>query len=432
MNVVQGSNAVLSFYKNGFLPFVCASTVNIGIDAAELPVRTIKTGAWKKVTYGQKSYAITLSGVLVYDSSNFSGWDMMDNLMTYAHVTFLLSFTHQDGTIKSLQGTAMVKKTSLAVKTGDVVKNDFELSGSGDLMYFNGLVPCPSAILTVTVGGQTAGDGIARITYTYNGPLYQVKYRVDAIGNWGYASVGTEIDIANLSLGTHSVELVPVCANGYEGAPFDQSFTMTQGLTCGLTVTSLTPTVTNANCDISVAFNTAPGAATLKYSVDGGAYQYINTPLSNPYVIHLTGLPIGSHSINVIPICANGVQGTGATQNFTITSNSTNSVINWSTTIFPPGSLLQIFKNGILVVSQTTTSAGGSFNAVTTDTIRAVLSTTGQPGRNGTLTVTDTTTSATLHSAGYNTGGSSSTFSDSYSFSPSNGDTYSISGIVGP
>lgn len=431
MNVIQGQNAILSIFKEEFIPFVCASDISIQITSGKVPIRTVGDGQWQKYTYQDLSYAITLSGVMVFDSNNWTGWDALDNQLNFLQVQFRISYQDDEGDIKSLQGQAMIETSSLKVTMGDVVKGDFGLQGNGALMYFDGLIPCDTTINTITVTGQTASDGIAHIAYTYTGAVYQVKYRIDSSGDYTYSLVGTPIAIPGLSLGSHSIEIIPICANDYEGNGAVQSFVMAGTLTCTLAVSSITVTPTGSNASVSVAFGASPTGSSLKYSVDGGPFVYYIGTLTNPTVLPtLTGLAIGAHTIQCIPVCGNGAQGTGMTQSFNITSSSTLSTVNWSYTVFPPGSTFQVFKNGTLVASGSGSNASGSFTANSGDTIHAQLSTS-QSGRTGTLTITDTTISSVLHNNSYTTS-SPATVSDMFTFTATGGDSYTINGTVSP
>lgn len=428
MNLIQGKDAVLSFYKNSFLPFVCSSTVTIDLTGDELPIRTLGSGKWKGVTYQNLGYSISLSGVLVYDIANFSGWDMLENQLNFLHVQFRLSYTHGDGTVKSFQGYCMVKSTTFTSPVSDVVKDDFALTGNGELMYFDGFVPCPSTIATITVTGQTAADGIIHVTFTYTGAPYQAKYRVDNTGAYTYVAIGPTIDIPGLPIGGHSIEIIPVCQNNYEGTPLSQTFVITQNLTCALVISSITVAGTGP---VTVSNNYTPLTAmsvNMKYRVDGGAWVITN--LQN--VIGLGGLTIGSHAIEEVPICSNGVEGTGLVQSFSVTTGSVSATINWSNAFIPGGTtLLSIYKNGVLIVNQVVTGSG-TFTALNTDSIKAVLSVNFSGNRDTTLIVRDQTISVDLYNNFVITTPGSPSGMLQFTFSPTGGDTYLISGNITP
>lgn len=351
---IQGKDAILSFYKNDWLPFVCSSDITIGITANKVAIRAPGDGPWKKYTYQDVEYTLTLSGILQFDDNNFTGWDMLNNQLGFMHVQFRCSFDDENGDVKSVQGFAMIETSNLSSSVGALVKNDFNLVGSGKLILFDGFDPCPTAINTITVTGQTASDGIIHVTYTYSGGLYQIKYRLDGEGEYVYALADVQLDIPGLSVGNHFIEIVPVCINGFEGTGLIQDFAVTQSLTCSSVITSIVIT-TGAGAS---ATNTHTGAATqMKYRIDGGAWVYASITSS----ISLAGLSVGNHTMEEIPVCANNVEGSGMVQPFTISASPSQSATHYDFTNGTVGRtsiIMSIFVNGVLTVSDNSTQSG--------------------------------------------------------------------------
>lgn len=436
MGFIQGTDAVMQFYKNDFIPFVCSTKIGIEIESELIPVRTKNDGHNKKFRQKNIGYKVTLSGILKFDEDNWTGWDFLDAQLGFVPVDFRCTFTDDEGNVRSIQGQVVIETSSLDINPADVVKHDFSLQGNGALMIFDGTVPCPSSIDSVTITGQTSVDGIIHVNYTYSGPLAQVKYRIDNMGVWAYADAGTIIDIPGLAIGDHTLNLIPVCVNGFEGDEVDTNFSITLTLSCTLGVTSIVPTVTGSSVSFVINFNALPGAgAYIKYRInDGsgfGAFVNVTGPLANPMTKVISGFVNGNYTIEIVPVCSNGVSGTGATQAFSVVASSTISVINWDVSIFPPNSLLSIYKNGALMVNQNT-SGSGSFSANAGDTIRSVLSTSGTFPRDGSLTTTDNTTATTLDSRNYLTDSLHTFGTVEFTFHPGGGDTYTVHAAVSP
>lgn len=430
-NTIQGSGVVLSFYKDTFLPYKCFSSIRINLSTDSQGVATIKDGHWAKSRYKGLNWTVDLSGPLMIDTDNFTGFDLFENQLGFVNAIMLCSFTDSANNIKSVQGEVLISASAFSVDPGNLVKDDISMIGYGELKYFDGVVPCPTSIDSITVTGQTAADGIIHVTYTYTGPVYQVKYRTDNIGPYSYALIGDQIDIPGLSLGEHSIQIIPVCTNNYEGAEDSASFTITQNMTCSLAVTSITPVITGSAANITVVFNASIATAVIKYSVDGGALQnFIGITGPTSLTIHLTGLSIGTHTIRVVPYCSNQVPGTDMTQGFNVTSNPTLSTINWTGSFVAAGSNLSIYKNGILVVS-TGANNSGSFTALNTDSVRSVLTTPHSfITRSGRLKTTDSTTTVVLNNQTYIVNPFNPFGSVEYTFGPVNGDTYLIEGTI--
>jgi hypothetical protein len=312
----------------------------------------------------------------------------------------------------------MITGLNFGASAGAVVKNDVNLLGDGELMFYDGLIPCDSSVDSITVDGQTDEDGIVSVTFTYSGSPYQVKYQIDGAGMWFIALVGPTIDIPGLALGDHTIEMIPVCLNGYEGEGLSKDFEVTQNLTCAITTTSIT--INDDNTIAAIVFSATPG--TYKYRIDSGTWFTVPGTSTN---LPIGTTPPGDHTLEVVPICSNGISGTGTTQNFTVDSRPTTTTIAYSLSNFPySGNYLQIYVNGILRQNLTATGSG-SFIVNVGDSVRADLNSP-EPthARAMTLQVTDTTTSTVIftHSAS-----SPNTFG--YTFTVGN-DNYSIVGTI--
>jgi hypothetical protein len=414
--IIQGKMAVLSFWNDAWLPFVCSTDVSISMDSTILPIRTVGDGHWKKVTYQDASYSLSLAGTLMYDPTNWTGFDFSDNWLSFFDMRFRLAFTDEQGDIKSYQGYVVISNQTLSYNPGSVVKTSLTLPGNGELQIFDGLIPCPSTITGITVAGQTGGSGIVTITYTYTGAPYQVKYRIDGVGNYIYALVGTSLVIPGLSLGNHSVEIIPVCQNGYEADDgTSQAFQVTQGLTCAAVCTGITITSTSA----TPAFTGSP--ANYLFVLDGGTPMIL--PASSP--IPIAGLSVGSHSITVTPMCSNNMLGTPFTQPFTVSSQPAQSIVNYTYATWVAGNIFQIYVNGILNVSMTS-GGSGSITVPTGAIVKGVLQGINNAGSTATLQTVDSTTSTVLDNRS-----GTVPITLQYSFT-ANGDTYAINPAVTP
>lgn len=412
---IQGQDAVLSFYTNDWIPFVCSSDISVTITANKAQVRTAGDGHWKKYSYQDTEYAITLSGVLKFDDANFTGWDMIDNMLNFNNILFRCSFDDQNGDVKTIQGYCMIETTTIGWSQGNLVKNDFQLQGTGKLDIFDGLIPCPTVITTITVDGEEADDGIVHISYTYTGDSYQVKYRIDGTGDYAYALGAAVIDVPGLSVGDHSVEIIPVCLNGYEGTGLIQDFIVTRALIC-------TSAITAINIAGGAATNISTGAATqMKYRIDGGTWVMALITDSIP----VGTLAVGNHTIEEVPVCSNGVSGTGFVKNFTISVQPAQSIINYLfifSGLPAPLTTFNIYVNGILSVSSSSPGSG-SLSAPLSATITATISC-GNSGKHMRMQVSDQTTSTALFDQT-----KPSPDSVSYLFT-TNGDTYFISQTI--
>lgn len=394
--VIKGRLAVLAFFKDTWQTYACCTDVTLSMNSTELQDRTPGDGHWKSVVYQDNSYSIALGGVVIWDPTDtqWTDFDFVDNWLNNNHVQFRLTFIDTDsGAIKSFQGSVMISGHDLAYNSMNNVKGSLTLPGSGALKYFDGYIPCPAVLSTVTITGQTAADGIIHIAYTYTGTPTQIKYRIDGIGNYIIVAIDQAIAIPGLSVGAHTYELILGCQNGYDvDTSTTGSFSVTQALTCSAACTAIG---TGFIGSMKVATPTFTGSpATFKWSVDGGSISVLT--VGN--VVPIGGFPVGAHSITITPTCANGVDGTPFTQAFTNTSSPTSSVINWSLfSLTATDNVLTILVNGIIVA---TITGSGTHTGNTTvpigANVQARLNVNNLSGQNGTLTTVDNTTSTTL------------------------------------
>lgn len=264
-NAIQGKDAVLSFLKEIYLPYVCATNFSIEFTGTTIPDRTSSSGRWDSSEYQTIGYIINLSGVLVFDTDNFDSDEIIKNMIQFSYLKFRVNFTAADGTIKSYQGTCTVDSASLSMAVADVVKGSFKLTGRGEPMRFNGLVPCDSAITDILFSGLSDPSGTVTITYTYTGLPYQVKYRADGAGPYLYALVDQPIVLYGQSVGLHLFEIIPVCSNDYDGTALQKDYTVTKDLSCSAEISDI------AISDSYSASNThTVGVTTMQYRIDGG------------------------------------------------------------------------------------------------------------------------------------------------------------------
>lgn len=431
-NTIQGKNVVLSFFKDSFLGYKCFESISIAVETEDEASATVGDGHWAKLRYKGLSWSVNLSGPLMTDIDNYTGFDIFEHQLGFVNVLMLCSFYDSEGNIKSVQGEALVSSTSFEINATSLVKVPTVLKGSGELKYFDGTIPCPTSVDSISVTGEDSADGIVTITYTYTGPVYQVKWRANGSGPYFYSLVGEDIVIPGLPVGGNTVEIIPVCTNGYEGTGDETTFTITHALSCALSVDTIVPDITGSTVILTITFSGDISTATYKYQIDDGTGFGSFTTKTGPFTGDadnlVLSLPIGDYNINIIPICANGVEGTNGTQVFSVTSSSTISTINYIFAAIPGGSPnFRVYKNGLLMVNLSA-SASGSFTANTGDVILGQVSVT-QSGRDMTLTETNDTTSATIYNHSQITGGGTTT--DSHSFT-ANGDTFTVHGVISP
>jgi len=424
MNTIQGTNVTLSLMKDDWCAYMCASSISLSVNAEVLPIRTIGDGHFAKNTYQSLSWGIDVSGLAILNDvgdTNWTSFDMLVNQLNFAHVRARIAFQDANGDIKSIDGWVMISSLTFNATVNALTKGDASMISNGELRYYDGLIACDATIVGITPAGTTDPDGNMTFTYGYTGSPNSVKYRLDDTGPWTIQAIATTISINGVSNGDHFITIVPICDNGYESdTSTSQSFTMTRGMTCSGTITDITITTTSATPVVGVA-----GAPTYQYRIDGGTWFTKNLlPSIDP--VSLSSLSTGSHTIEMKPLCSNGVNGTGFIKTFSYTAPST-STINWQfSNAGASTGFFKIWVNGVLTVSVTGINSG-TFSVPNGAT---VLSQTGVNLHNGidvTLTTVDSTTSTTIDTR--NTGAPGNV-SFTIPTVDVNGDTFLITGAT--
>ncbi len=425
---VQGKDATLWFQKDGeFVPYMCASDITITIETEEVAIRTLGDGHYKKYASQSLSWKVDLNGLLQFDADNFTAFDIVDAQRNFVNVIVRVTFDDLTGNEKTIQGNAVVKTSALSASAGELVKADFNLLGSGAFLWFDGTVSCDTS---ASFDGTTeAGDGSGDTTiyYVYSGAVNQVKYRLNGTGDYIFSSAGVNIFYAGLAAGLYSIEVIPLCQNGNEGVGFTQLFVVTRGGSCNLAITSIELSDDQTQLLITVNNPDDETSGTYQYSIDGGTFFSKNL-LPDPDPIDVSGLAFGDHTVDVVPFCSSGVLGSDLSGDFTIDSQPSQSVVNWTFNNDPfSGNQFWIYVDGVMVINETAADLGNSINVNVGQVVRVVLQCTATGGARGvSLQTVNSTTSTTLNSQ---SGRSPQTFIFSWT---ADGSTYQVGANITP
>lgn len=412
---------MISVFTDDWVPFVCGTDVTVAVDATKVSIRTKGDGPWRKYTYQDIGFAITLSGLLTYENVDFSGWDFLDNQTNFLEILIRCTFIDDAGDTRTVQGKVLIENTTFSYSPGTLVKNDLQLTGNGKMDIFNGYVPCSSVVNTITVGGQTAADGIMHISYTYFGEVYQIKYRLDGTGDYVYALADEVLNIPGLAIGSdHSIEIIPVCSNGFEGTSLSTNFEVTQSQTCDGVITDIIINFLRA-----VAVFT--GSATqMKYRINSGPWfvRTINSP------VNLGVLAPGSYTIEMVPFCSNNVEGTGFVKAFDVTVQPGlglvklhGDIADFSIFDRTGGNKIQLYVNGVLTLLNPGSGITQSISAPNGAVIKGVVIC--KAGYTSELQTLNETLVTTLDDR---VGGENSTIQ--FSFTVADGNTYRLNAQI--
>lgn len=211
---VQGSDVILMFdFGDGFLPFVCAKDFSIETTASRVNITTKGDGPWDKSDYQSLSYTLNASGVIAFDASAITSFDLalqQQNFLTPAWKAVFMTKDHLNAI--TYKGVCLIERTAISANAGQLSLSDFSLPGTGAYV----MIDCDITIGEVSVSA-TLGERFVFLTGITGGPAAAFIWALDH----GFENTETAdtFSIGTLTNGEHTIEVTPVCGNGKRGEP---------------------------------------------------------------------------------------------------------------------------------------------------------------------------------------------------------------------
>jgi hypothetical protein len=362
---VTGKDAVIMFQKgDGYFPYACAESIEVSFELETKSVKTIGDGVYDKPRGQKISYQISLTGVVKFDDDTVPhAFDMLAYLLAMSAINYRIIFTNDEAGLKVIEGTALPVNTNLGGGSEGFASGSATLKGDGAVEVRDLIIPCPSSITSIQLIEDTP-NSIIRIT-GHTGSPARYEYSVDG-GAFVVQTVTSFIqDLVlegGLGAGLHSIVIIPVCDNGYNGETYNDTFTLagTGGGGCDAPTDIVFSAITETTATASW---TAPGSP----PADGYYWElYIGTSFQTSGTeattsVNLTGLTGGlTYTFKVRSLCESGVSESGFASNTFDTDPPANPTqIQWLfQEISPAAGRLVIKVNGVAEVDETTPGAG--------------------------------------------------------------------------
>ncbi len=203
-------------------------------------------------------------------------------------------------------------------------------------------IPCTATISALTIEQLSATTNV-KVSWPAAAGAAGYSYRLDG-GVW-LAAPTNQITLENLEIGDHTIDVVPVCQCAL-GQTKTQSFTVQDPVTfvCTSSIENLTASQVGSGA-AGIDWDAIGDPPTVRYRIDGGPWITAAAP-----PIGIENLSAGEHTIQVEPVCANGVSGTSASTTFTI--GLLPSIIKLNETSTGPGGIrTQYFQIGANVTA---------------------------------------------------------------------------------
>lgn len=234
MSALAGQDVVLQFMKGGdYFSYACATDCSIDFTKTKKSVKTIGDGVWTKERMQNKSYVISLSGLIKFDDGTVPhAFDLYDYYDQGVDIQFRMIFTDvQSSLIKVFTGTASVDDLNLGGGSEGAATGTATLKGNGPPTISDSFLGCTATVGAATVGPSSSdGDPTITAAVNYSGlsvSTTRLDYTVDGGGRLTIFSPGTSGVFFLHSLhGAHELIIYPICANGEDGTPFTVDFTI--------------------------------------------------------------------------------------------------------------------------------------------------------------------------------------------------------------
>lgn len=170
---VQGKNVDISFdFGEGLKVFVCARSFSLEQRTELIETTTPSSGKYNDYEGQAIDWSLTVSGILVIESSNTTGLDLLGAQVVFKKMPFKLLATDDNGTEFEMTGTVIVETSQLSGETAQFVNSDITFRGCGQI---------PEIDSGQGGGGNVPGQAIKQFQYTAVGGETELT-RVDWIG----------------------------------------------------------------------------------------------------------------------------------------------------------------------------------------------------------------------------------------------------------
>jgi hypothetical protein len=332
---VTGKDVVIMFQKeDDYFAYACAESVELNSKMTTKSVKTVGDGVWRKTRGQSLEYNISLTGVVKFDDDTVPhAFDLYDYHRSMTHIPYRMIFTNDLGALKVIEGIALPVDVNLGGGSEGFANGSFSLEGDGAVEVRDLIIPCPSSITSIQLIEDTP-NSIIRIT-GHTGSPARYDYAVDGggfVSQFANSFIQDLILEGGLGAGVHSLIIIPVCDNGYNGTPYETTFELmgTGGGGCDAPTDVVFTLITENTATASwTPPGTPPGDGYYWELFIGTSFQDSGTETGTS--VNLTGLTGGlTYTFKVRSICESGVSESGFVSDTFVTDTPANPTqINW-------------------------------------------------------------------------------------------------------
>lgn len=297
---VQGNDVLLLFdLGDGFKPFVCAREFSLEITSALVNKTTKGDGQDDKFAYQSRGYTITCTGVVVFDDTAITSFDLQLLQYNFLEVQWKALFVTRDqSSLKSYKGTCLIERSLFSGNAGQLSLSDFSLRGSGAYT----IIDCDITITDVGISNP-AGERFATVIGTTGEPPAYFIWQLDT--GFEQTSLSTFFSIGTMDNGDHKLIVTPVCTGDKRGNPFTKEFFVfneNPAVTCPAVATLSASSVSSTSFDLN--FTTVAEGTSYTARIKNTATGTVIFRYSTTSPFHITGLlPNTEYLVNIITVC---------------------------------------------------------------------------------------------------------------------------------
>lgn len=231
---VKGVDVLFQMLQGGFYyNYACATSVEIAFTMETKSTKTIGDGTWKRKRGQSHDYEINLEGVIIISETQPDVFNMLDYWSDMVEVSYRIIFTDSEGGFQLIEGNALPTNVSLSGPSEGHAAGSITLQGNGEPSIRTSLEMCPAAIATGHYFKTGTGPGVHKFSvdtlHPGSGTITRYDYSVDGGGVQTIFTDGTlpatwSILVSGVPLSNHTIRVVPICENGFEGDAYNHNF----------------------------------------------------------------------------------------------------------------------------------------------------------------------------------------------------------------
>lgn len=228
---IEDKDVIIQFYKGAnFYEFHCTQDIGLNFSKSVISTKTIGDGNWDRQRANTNSLEISLSGLVQLQTvGNPDIFDILNYFTTDSEIQFKIVFTDSSNSnIKVITGYALPLNVNLSAGVGGFAKGNITLACNGMPFITDSFAGCSLTMIAATVTNYTGEGAVAgsiQINYTAPAGTFRIDYTIDGGGRETIFSPAVSpssgvYPINENWTGTHTLVLIPICANGEDSSNF--------------------------------------------------------------------------------------------------------------------------------------------------------------------------------------------------------------------